>query len=242
MIDKGQLWEFGQDTEVTPLLFTRSAMGFLLTTDIQDLGLMSHAKNGFSSKLNNCSQLCISFKWVLFHLLNIYRSTQMGSVISVQIREWMNGRLRGRRQSFDVLSIRGRWSLLWLEENWSTLRWTRYVGGHTFILRCHLNVHLLFECLSFHLRFLFLFQSGQLNEYTERKEMSADVVCMSLANVPPGEQRSRFLAVGLVDNTVRIISLDPSVSYNLLLFSWPADLDIKTRILVTVPTELVWSL
>uniref|UniRef100_A0A4W6DGK1 Splicing factor 3B subunit 3 n=1 Tax=Lates calcarifer TaxID=8187 RepID=A0A4W6DGK1_LATCA len=53
--------------------------------------------------------------------------------------------------------------------------------------------------------------SGQLNEYTERKEMSADVVCMSLANVPPGEQRSRFLAVGLVDNTVRIISLDPSV-------------------------------
>uniref|UniRef100_A0A8D3CUH8 Splicing factor 3B subunit 3 n=1 Tax=Scophthalmus maximus TaxID=52904 RepID=A0A8D3CUH8_SCOMX len=51
--------------------------------------------------------------------------------------------------------------------------------------------------------------SGQLNEYTERKEMSADVVCMSLANVPPGEQRSRFLAVGLVDNTVRIISLDP---------------------------------
>lgn len=58
----------------------------------------------------------------------------------------------------------------------------------------------------------FLSQSGQLNEYTERKEMSADVVCMSLANVPPGEQRSRFLAVGLVDNTVRIISLDPSVS------------------------------
>ncbi|PIO38703.1 hypothetical protein AB205_0125620 [Aquarana catesbeiana] len=52
--------------------------------------------------------------------------------------------------------------------------------------------------------------SGQLNEYTERKEMSADVVCMSLANVPQGEQRSRFLAVGLIDNTVRIISLDPS--------------------------------
>lgn len=45
--------------------------------------------------------------------------------------------------------------------------------------------------------------------------MSADVVCMSLANVPPGEQRSRFLAVGLVDNTVRIISLDPSVSITL---------------------------
>ena len=56
-------------------------------------------------------------------------------------------------------------------------------------------------------------QSGQLNEYTERKEMSADVVCMSLGTVPPGEQRSRFLAVGLADQTVRIISLDPSVSH-----------------------------
>ena len=55
-------------------------------------------------------------------------------------------------------------------------------------------------------------QSGQLNEYTERKEMSSDVVCMSLGSVPPGEQRSRFLAVGLADHTVRIISLDPAVS------------------------------
>ncbi|XP_071959177.1 splicing factor 3B subunit 3-like isoform X1 [Antedon mediterranea] len=52
--------------------------------------------------------------------------------------------------------------------------------------------------------------TGQLNEYTERKEMSADVKCMSLATVPAGEQRARFLAVGLDDNTVRIISLDQS--------------------------------
>ncbi|XP_067136925.1 splicing factor 3B subunit 3 [Centruroides vittatus] len=52
--------------------------------------------------------------------------------------------------------------------------------------------------------------SGQLNEYTDRKEMSIDVICMALASVPVGEQRSRFLAVGLADNTVRIISLDPS--------------------------------
>ncbi|KAL5021527.1 hypothetical protein ScPMuIL_000682 [Solemya velum] len=52
--------------------------------------------------------------------------------------------------------------------------------------------------------------TGQLNEYTERKEMSSDVVCMALGRVSPGEQRSRFLAVGLADNTVRIISLDPS--------------------------------
>ncbi len=39
MIDKGQWREFGQDTGVTPLLFTRSAMGFLMATESQDLGL-----------------------------------------------------------------------------------------------------------------------------------------------------------------------------------------------------------
>ncbi len=46
MIDKGQWWEFGQDTGVTPLLFTRSAMAFLMTTESQDLGLMFHPKYG----------------------------------------------------------------------------------------------------------------------------------------------------------------------------------------------------
>lgn len=53
-------------------------------------------------------------------------------------------------------------------------------------------------------------QTGQLNEYTERKEMTSDVICMALPRVPQGEQRARFLAVGLSDDTVRIISLDPS--------------------------------
>lgn len=51
--------------------------------------------------------------------------------------------------------------------------------------------------------------TGQLNEYTERKDMGTDVVCMGLASVPNGELRTRFLAVGLNDDTVRIISLDP---------------------------------
>ncbi len=37
---------FGQDTGVTPLLFTRSAMGFLMTTESQDLSLTSHPKDG----------------------------------------------------------------------------------------------------------------------------------------------------------------------------------------------------
>ncbi len=44
MIDKGQWGEFGQDTGVTHLLFTRSAMG--LTKENQDLGLTSHPKDG----------------------------------------------------------------------------------------------------------------------------------------------------------------------------------------------------
>ncbi|VDO80829.1 unnamed protein product [Schistosoma margrebowiei] len=56
--------------------------------------------------------------------------------------------------------------------------------------------------------------TGQLNEYTERKEMPADVICMALGRIPANEQRSRFLAVGLADNTVRILSLDPSVSFH----------------------------
>lgn len=42
--------------------------------------------------------------------------------------------------------------------------------------------------------------------------MPSEVMCMALGTVPEGEQRSWFLAVGLSDNTVRIISLDPSVS------------------------------
>ena len=44
--------------------------------------------------------------------------------------------------------------------------------------------------------------------------MSSDVVCMALGRVPTGEQRCRFLAVGLSDNTVRIVSLDPNVSFS----------------------------
>uniref|UniRef100_A0A0K8UMC3 Splicing factor 3B subunit 3 n=1 Tax=Bactrocera latifrons TaxID=174628 RepID=A0A0K8UMC3_BACLA len=54
------------------------------------------------------------------------------------------------------------------------------------------------------------FQTGELNEYTERSEMPNEIMCMALGQVPEGEQRSWFLAVGLADNTVRIISLDPN--------------------------------
>ncbi len=46
MIDKRQWKEFGQDTGVTPLLFTRSVIRFLMTTKSQDLSLTSHPKDG----------------------------------------------------------------------------------------------------------------------------------------------------------------------------------------------------
>jgi splicing factor 3B subunit 3 len=39
--------------------------------------------------------------------------------------------------------------------------------------------------------------------------MSGDVACLDIAPVPEGRQRSRFLAVGSYDNTIRVLSLDP---------------------------------
>lgn len=80
--------------------------------------------------------------------------------------------------------------------------------------------------LEIHKFYICKFQTGQLNEYTERKEMSSEVVCMALGRVPAGEQRCRFLAVGLADNTVRIISLDPNVS----LYTVLVDIELQRSI------------
>ena len=66
------------------------------------------------------------------------------------------------------------------------------------------------------LLYFLLSPSGELKEYHERKEMSSEVVCMALANVPPGEQCARFLAVSLADRTVRIISLDTANCFSAL--------------------------
>ncbi len=38
--------QFGQDAEVTPLLFSKDILGFLMTTESQVLGLTSHPKDG----------------------------------------------------------------------------------------------------------------------------------------------------------------------------------------------------
>ena len=91
--------------------------------------------------------------------------------------------------------------------------------GKKNIIQCAVNERQIVIALTGNeLVYFELDQSGQLNEYTERKEMSADVVCMALGPVPAGEQRSRFLAVGLNDNTVRIISLDPNVRVKIVIF------------------------
>lgn len=50
--------------------------------------------------------------------------------------------------------------------------------------------------------------SGRLNEI-EKKEMEQEVICIDLPAVPEGRMRTRFLAVGCYDNTVKVLSLDP---------------------------------
>jgi len=50
--------------------------------------------------------------------------------------------------------------------------------------------------------------SGQLSE-VEKKDLGQDVACVDLGPVPAGRQRSKFLAVGGFDNTVKLLSLDP---------------------------------
>eukprot|EP00238_Polyblepharides_amylifera_P001957 CAMPEP_0196584476 /NCGR_PEP_ID=MMETSP1081-20130531/47156_1 /TAXON_ID=36882 /ORGANISM="Pyramimonas amylifera, Strain CCMP720" /LENGTH=1211 /DNA_ID=CAMNT_0041905687 /DNA_START=221 /DNA_END=3856 /DNA_ORIENTATION=- len=50
--------------------------------------------------------------------------------------------------------------------------------------------------------------TGQLVE-VDKKEMASEIACLDVGKVPEGRQRSRFLAVGSFDNTVRIFSLDP---------------------------------
>ncbi len=38
--------KFGQYAEITPLLFSKDILGFLTTTESQDLSLTSHPKDG----------------------------------------------------------------------------------------------------------------------------------------------------------------------------------------------------
>ncbi len=44
--DQRPMGKFGQDAGVTPLLFSKDILGFLMTTESQDFDLTSHPKDG----------------------------------------------------------------------------------------------------------------------------------------------------------------------------------------------------
>ena len=50
---------------------------------------------------------------------------------------------------------------------------------------------------------------GQLSEFEGRREMTSEIRCLSIGAIPEGRLRSRFLAIGCADATVRTLSLYP---------------------------------
>jgi len=56
---------------------------------------------------------------------------------------------------------------------------------------------------------------GTLSE-VDKKDLGQEITCIEMGAVPAGRQRSRFLAVGGFDNTIRILSLDPDDCMNVL--------------------------
>ncbi|ANB11927.1 Rse1p [Sugiyamaella lignohabitans] len=51
-------------------------------------------------------------------------------------------------------------------------------------------------------------EEGNLNEYEDHKELSESPISIAIGDIPAGRVRSPFLAVGTVDSTIRILSLD----------------------------------
>ena len=43
----------------------------------------------------------------------------------------------------------------------------------------------------------------------DKKDLGVEVACLDVGDIPPGRQRSSFLAVGGWDQAVRLLSLDP---------------------------------
>ena len=75
--------------------------------------------------------------------------------------------------------------------------------------------------------------SGALAEM-DKKDMGHEVACLEIGAVPDGRQRSRFLAVGGWDNTIRILSLDPDDCMTVLaVLALPAQAESAT--LVSMP-------
>lgn len=94
---------------------------------------------------------------------------------------------------------------------YSDKRVNEWKAGKKAIVKCAVNQRQVVIALAGgELVYFEMDPTGTLHEYSQRKHMNSDVLCMALGSVAPGEQRSWFLAVGLADSTVRIISLDPA--------------------------------
>ncbi len=50
--------ELGQDAGVTPLVFSKDILGFLMTAESQDLGLTSHPKVGVTHPKDEGNMFC----------------------------------------------------------------------------------------------------------------------------------------------------------------------------------------
>ena len=75
--------------------------------------------------------------------------------------------------------------------------------------------------------------SGSLAEM-DKKDTGNEVACLDVGAVPEGRQRSRFLAVGGWDNTIRILSLDPDDCMSVLaVLALPAQAEAAA--LVSMP-------
>ncbi|CAD6893281.1 unnamed protein product [Tilletia laevis] len=73
---------------------------------------------------------------------------------------------------------------------------------------------------------------GQLNEYQERRSTGgARVLALSMASVPPGRQRTPYVAVGCDDQTVRILSLDPDSTLQ----------NLSLQVLTALPSSIVMA-
>lgn len=65
--------------------------------------------------------------------------------------------------------------------------------------------------------------AGQLMDVHRKTDLDNDISSLVLSPVPAGRQRAHFMAVGSYDNTVRILSLDPtSIMQQLTLQALPA--------------------
>ena len=81
--------------------------------------------------------------------------------------------------------------------------------GRRMIVRATTNERQVVIVLSnFEIVYFELSVQGMLVE-AEKRELGAEVTALDVGPIPEGRQRSKFLAIGSSDNTIRVLSLDP---------------------------------